>query len=338
MGYKGTLRIGVLKLGGIGDMCDFAVILYGIRSIFPDDAIVAISDNGIDILTHYADAVLINKQAVWHDLSSKLGWQYDIFYDLRPHSGLVFSGDYWARTKRLIANNRDGHSNNYVSATVSSDDIRRFKYYNSVYTNKLQDLNKSVITLGNQSAGTHSTYDNARLNISNHLTDSNFITINISAMGANIGVEQTKQWDIDKWQVVVDELSRRGEKVIQLGIRWEQRLKRIKSVWNRPLVKVMRYLEASKLHLGVENGMVRLRRLLTNRPSIVLFGPTAPLMYGFENNINIHKNVCRPCFWCTGDWMTQCPLDLDCICMRAINPEDILQEYENICVNTESLL
>jgi len=323
-----SIRIGTLKLGGIGDMCDFAVILHGIRKRFPNASIIGVADAGKSILQHYADAVIIDKKTDWYELARKHGWQYDLFYDLRPHAGLVFQGDYWSRTKRFITNNRLGHLDERVDVNVSLKHIGRFNHYNSVITNKLQDKGKTVIELNCEAIDVESTYDEARLDIPDKLPDGNFITINTGAMGAEKGKRQTKQWDMDNWQAVVDKLMSDGERVIQLGIRWEKKLKRVEHMWQKPLSQVMQYLEASKLHLGNENGLVRLRRLLTDKPSIVLFGPTHPAMYGFENNTNVWTNACKPCLWATGDWMTECALGLDCLCLTSISPLLVLDRIK----------
>jgi ADP-heptose:LPS heptosyltransferase len=326
-----SIRIGALKLGGIGDICDYAVILHGIRKRFSNASIVAITDCGKYILQNYADAVIIDNQTDWYELSRKHGWQYDLFYDLRPHSGLVFKGDYWSKTKRFISNNRLGHLDERVDVDVTLQHIERFNHYNSIYTNKLQDKGKTVIELNCDAIGIKSTYDEARLDVPDKLPDGDFITINTGAMGAEKGKRQTKQWDMANWQAVVDMLLGSGERVVQLGIRWEKKLKRVEHVWQKPLSQVMQYLEASKLHLGNENGLVRLRRLLTKKPSIVLFGPTHPDMYGFRSNINLWGNVCKPCLWATGDWMTKCALGLNGLCMDSISTNFILERCNEQC-------
>ena len=313
-------RIGALKLGGLGDACDFAVILHGIRKQFPESSVVAISDGNSSILKHYADTVIIDKKTDWYELSRRHGWRYDLFYDLRPHSGLVFRGDVYKKEKVLIANNRCGHEDERVNVTVSLAHIHRFNHYNSWATNEMQFENKPVIELNCEAVGIESNYDEARLPINQ--VDADYITINTGAMGAEKGRKQTKQYH--RWQEVVDALVQRGEKIIQLGIKWEKKLKHVEHVWNEPIGVVADYLAKSKLHLGNENGIVRLRRLVTDKPSVVVFGPTHPVMYGFSNNINIWTNVCHPCFWYTGEWMWKCAMDVDCICTRSITPEMIL--------------
>jgi len=329
------MRIGVLKLGGLGDACDFAVIIHGIRKQFPDSTIVAISDGNAQILRHYADAVIIDQKTDWHELSRRHGWQYDLFYDLRPHAGLIFKGRPYRQDKLLIANNRNGHIDSRVDVNVSIQHMKRFNHYNSWETNKLQDKNKSVIELNCEAVGVKSTYDEARLKTPPFHETGDFITINTGAMGAEKGLRQTKQWDMKSWQEVVDVLLKRGVRVIQLGIRWEKKLKRVEHVWQKPLSVVMQYLANSRIHLGNENGLIRLRRLVTDKPSIVLFGPTHPVMYGFKNNVNIWLNVCRPCFWYTGEWMTTCAMNIDCLCMRLITPEIVLKEMWTLLQKTQ---
>lgn len=323
-----NIRIGVLKLGGVGDACDFCVILHGIRTQFPQASIVAISDGNKQILKNYADAVVIDKKHTWNEIFSGSVWKYNLFYDLRPHYGLVFKGDVYSKTHRFIANNSLGHLDERVPVVVTVKGINCYKHYNSMHTNKLQMLGKRVVELNCKAIGVQSNYDDARLSVPEKLTDTDFITINTGAMGAEKGRIQTKQWPY--WQQVVDTLLEQGERVVHLGIRWEKKLKRVEHVWQKPLTEVIQYLEASKLHLGNENGLVRLRRLVTNKPSVVVFGPTHPDMYGFDNNINIWPNVCHPCLWYTGEWMYECANNLDCLCMKTITPQDVTKRIERI--------
>lgn len=320
------MRIGALKLGGIGDICDFAVIINGIRRRFPYAAIIAIANTGDTILKYYADGVIIDKKTDWYQLASLHKWKFDLFYDLRPHAGLVFRGDYFREAATIVCN-RKGHQFYDIDIDLTSEHLHQFNHYNSWATNRLQDLHKSVVELNCEAVGVRSNYDEARLPVSK-FSDGNFITINCGAMGSERGIRQTKQWN--GWQEVCDGLVERGERVVQLGIRWEKKLKRVEHVWQRPLPEVMRYLASSKLHLGNENGIVRLRRLVTNKPSVVVFGPTHPIMYGFKNNINIWSNICRPCFWYTGEWMWKCAMGWDNICMKSITPEMVLERCGDV--------
>ena len=252
---------------------------------------------------------------------------------MRPHAGIVFQGNPYTRIKTYIAANRKNHDSKYIDTTVDYTHIKQFNHYNSWETNKLQQNRKSVIGLNCEAIGIEKhNYDEARCEV-NQFKDTNFITINTGAMGAERSIKQTKQWDMKNWQVVVDELLKRGERVIQIGIRWEKKLKHVEHIWQKPLHEVMRYLASSKLHLGNENGLIRLRRLVTNKLSIVLFGPTPPMMYGFENNINIWNNVCHPCFWYAGDWMTKCAMNIDCLCMKSITIDKVLEATNEYCNN-----
>ena len=123
------IRIGALKLGGLGDACDFAVILHGIRKQFPNTTIVAFSNTGEVILSNYVDGVIIDRKHTWHDLFRMHAWKFDVFYDLHPHAGLVYKGDIWNGSYRLIANNRSGHSDKCVPVNVTLQHIERYNHY-----------------------------------------------------------------------------------------------------------------------------------------------------------------------------------------------------------------
>lgn len=313
------VRIGVLKLGGIGDMCDLCVLIDGIRRKHPGASISAIVNCGAmrKILSHYADAVMVDTKRDWHTITRSEGWKYDLFYDMRPHRCVVLAGNMYTKLLRFT----EHYPLSY---------IRRWYHYNSWYTNKLQKLGKTVIELNAESADIIADYDMSRYPVELIPDAQEWITINTGAMGSERGLKQTKQWDYKKWQRVVDKLLHSGETVVQVGKRWEKKLRHCHHIWNANLGTIARYLASSKLHLGVENGIVRLRRLVTDKPSVVLFGPTHPKMYGFSNNVNIFKNICYPCLWYTGNWMWKCAMGWDNICMKNITPELVLDEIWTI--------
>ena len=326
-----SVRIGALKMGGIGDMCDLAVLLTGIRRAHKNASITAIIDVPVmkNIIGKYADAVIVNTQREWNAIFNMEAWKYDLFYDLRPHRGLVFKGDVYKHSKKLIGDGKYGKPDERIPVHVTLEHIHAWKHYNSWQTHKLQHEGKSVIQLNAEAIGIAehipNGYDDARCDIPAIDMYADYITINTGAMGSEKGIKQTKQWEHDRWQQVVDVLVREGYKVLHIGRRWEKKLKGCTDyIWNKPLSTVMQCLEASKLHLGVENGIVRLRRLVTDKPSIVLFGPTHPVMYGFDNNVNLWLNVCKPCFWFTSEWMHECAMQWNCLCMKSITPEMVL--------------
>jgi len=329
-------------LGGIGDMCDLAVILRGIQRAHEGASITAIIDMPAmkQVINRYADGVIVDTERDWHTLFRMHAWKFGLFFDMRPHKGLIFKGDHYTRSAKLIGNSKYGKPDDRVDVNVTYAHIRTWKHYNSWHTHKLQHEGKSVIQLNAESIGVTkyipNDYDDAQYEIPQKSEYSDYITINTGAMGSDRGLKQTKQWEHSRWQQVVENLISNGYKVIHIGRRWERKFKGCtKYVWNKSLTTVMQYLKASRLHLGVENGIVRLRRLVTDKPSVALFGPTHPRMYGFKNNTNIWTNICKPCFWYTGEWMRECAMEWDCLCMKSITVNMALDRIYGLLASSE---
>ena len=71
--------------------------------------------------------------------------------------------------------------------------------------------------------------------------------------------------------------------------------------------EVKALLKNSLLHIDNEGGLVHLRHALCAKKSIVLFGPTSDLFYGYAENENVRSNVCEePCEWENAKWNTWC--------------------------------
>ena len=81
-------------------------------------------------------------------------------------------------------------------------------------------------------------------------------------------------------------------------------------------------LKNALLHIDGEGGLVHLRNSLYGK-SVVIFGPTDPRVFGYEENINLRSKVCpHACEWITRTWTNGCirghktPL-----CMSEMKPE-----------------
>lgn len=100
-------------------------------------------------------------------------------------------------------------------------------------------------------------------------------------------------------------------KIVQCGVDPEQfpKMKNadINLVGKTTMEEVKALLKNSLLHIDNEGGLVHLRHALCAKKSIVLFGPTSDLFYGYVENENVRSNVCEePCEWENAKWNTWC--------------------------------
>lgn len=93
-------------------------------------------------------------------------------------------------------------------------------------------------------------------------------------------------------------------------------------------IKVL--LRRALLHIDCEGGLVHLRHALHAGPSVVLFGPTSPDVYGYKENLNLRREVCKhPCEWVTNDWLSRCARrdDKQC-CMKKLLPQFVFEQMQ----------
>lgn len=84
-------------------------------------------------------------------------------------------------------------------------------------------------------------------------------------------------------------------------------------------------LKYAVLHIDGEGGLVHIRRFV-NGKSVVLFGPTDPMIFGYDENINLRTNACPyPCEWVTPKWTDKCLLNGSHVCMRSLSPDIVFK-------------
>ena len=89
-------------------------------------------------------------------------------------------------------------------------------------------------------------------------------------------------------------------------------------------------LKHAALHIDCEGGLVHLRHALKGGPSVVLFGPTSPDVYGYKENLNLRSTACsHPCEWVTDDWLSRCARRTNKhICMESLTPQFVFEEIK----------
>jgi ADP-heptose:LPS heptosyltransferase len=128
------------------------------------------------------------------------------------------------------------------------------------------------------------------------------ICINISSK------HEIKKWSFDKWERIIKFYPK--IKFIQLGDEDETRLKGTLDLLGTPIRKQLSVLASSNLYVGLDSFWNHAARAL-NVKSVILFGPTNPNIWGYDENINIYKKTrCSPCI----DWgVEECPYGKKCM-------------------------
>jgi len=143
---------------------------------------------------------------------------------------------------------------------------------------------------------------------------------------------KTKQWPVEYWQNVIDNLNTLGVRVVQLGNSYEKPLAHTIGLLGKTSVReAAAVIKYALCHISIEGGLVWVAKSV-GTPSIVLFGPTDPGFFGQPHNINLTAALpCSPCWWKTDRWMEVCPEGHETSrCMEELTPEMVFKEVKKI--------
>lgn len=166
-----------------------------------------------------------------------------------------------------------------------------------------------------------------------NLCDEDYITIS-RAVDSKYATNHPKLWPIEYFDKLVKLIKSnyKNIKIVQVGASEDFGIIKgidVNLVGKTNLEQLKVVLKYSKLHIDCEGGLVHLRHLL-NGKSIVIFGPTSPDIFGYEDNVNLRSKVCpHPCEWVTCNWTKGCLLGESIpLCMQKLTPEDVFKEVK----------
>ena len=142
-------------------------------------------------------------------------------------------------------------------------------------------------------------------------------------------VEKIKEWSFDKWERIVKLYPK--IKFVQLGDKNEKKIEGTLGFLGTPIRKQLSILASSNLHVGLDSFWNHAARAL-NIKSVILFGPTSPKVWGYDENINIYKKTrCSPCI----DWgIVECPYGKKC--MNDIQILDVKKAIDELILKSVS--
>lgn len=173
----------------------------------------------------------------------------------------------------------------------------------------------------------------------NKLSKDEFITFAYSLDINNTATQDIRLLPKDTLQKVLNNIKKQypGYKIVQLGSKTLADFENVdvNLVGKTSFAELLNLLEASKLHIDSECGMVHLRHALCAKPSVVFHGPTSVSTKGYPENINIRSNVCNCacCEWLMGNnWQRFCIKTNSHIpaCMQAISSDKVFEKIKGI--------
>jgi hypothetical protein len=155
-----------------------------------------------------------------------------------------------------------------------------------------------------------------------------FILINNGVDIQHESMRQTKQWDY--WRNLIPlltlptvQVGSINDKLIE-NITYDLRGK-------TDLLQLIYLMKKSTLILCCEGGIMHLAYSIDCNNIVVLRGPSSGPINKYPNQTTIDSFTCDNCWWTTNTWYVNCPLKLDCICMKSISPERVAYTVGNLC-------
>jgi len=107
-----------------------------------------------------------------------------------------------------------------------------------------------------------------------------------------------------------DAMARRLHKLgfvpVQVGMPSERAIAGCVDLRGLTINQAAAVIAGARLHVDIEGGLVYVARAVGTR-SVVFFGPTPAVTFGFRNNVNVSVGRCRPCWWSRERWERACP-------------------------------
>lgn len=164
-----------------------------------------------------------------------------------------------------------------------------------------------------------------------------FITVNSGTDEKHYaGAASTKLWPAEYYNTLIKSIKEKYPEYLivlvgtdverELGIHgWD-----INLLGETSLDELKALMKFSSLHIGTEGGCIHLRHALRGGVSVVLFGPTSPNYFGYEENLNLRSSSCPyPCEWVFPDWTEKCIVgDIDHRCMHGLSPQYVFNRIE----------
>jgi len=320
---EGQLRIGALRVGGLGDTLQLGCHARAIKRKFPACFLtVYVRDKiAVEIMQYnkWIDKTIQVGMQSWDNIVDRESIRYDIFYDFRYVVKVIFNTDKFPKYKK------------------QTEDI--FEQYKKIYNNfcksnyKLEKLNTNLIDFSNKTACLDGSENDLTFDLKNNfcgyarvMAKQKYITIHVSSGKYRI----TKSWNIERWQQIVKYLISLGYTIIQLGSKGEPVINNVVDLTGLSNIQETAWiLHGSQFHIDTEGGLVHLAKAV-NTQSIVIFGATPVECFGYKGNINIRDNSCSPCWYRTIDWEQKCPDGYETpICLDKISV-DLVKEAINV--------
>lgn len=133
---------------------------------------------------------------------------------------------------------------------------------------------------------------------------------------------EIKEWCPQKWNELIKSLP--GNTFIQVGTKNDRKINNSIDLRGKTSIRgLCALIKFSKLFIGLDSFGNHITNAVDTK-GIILWGPSAPWMWGYKKNINIHHKLeCSPCI----DKMASCEINK---CMKTISVEGVQEKVISV--------
>src|SRR5574337_763351 len=303
------LKVGIMKIGGLGDALIVTAMVKAIKDKWQHSRISVFvrsesqrrllsRDKNIDnvvVVSPRLDLSGFLQEKIVGDLANKY---FDVFILHRYVAKVHFRMGIYPEMKKRLDDLFDAYNMNFYN----------FPYFTNsllIYRKNEYELSSACTDLRIEPSGLSLNLNDEDYKVLRGLPE-RFITMHHGAdtesvytlQGERKSTLQTKNWFVDRWAQVAAFLKSKGYEILQLGTLSDNEYisGTIDMRGKTTLTEAAAILKKAVIHLDTEGGLVHFARAVGTK-SIVLFGPTAIEFYGYKENINLRTDFCKNCWW-----------------------------------------
>jgi ADP-heptose:LPS heptosyltransferase len=313
---KKLKKIGIAKIGGLGDTIQLLFLSHAIRRKYPEAEITIYARDKNEYLKRdtKVDRIIFTGYCDWNKLIRKEVRKYDLFFDDRYYVGIWKPNNKYGRHMEL-----------------HTKDIN--KYWN--FFDYLEKLNCNLLEMSAKNSGVKLIEEDFNLDF---LIENNKLELiskpYILLYNDDSLLRKTKSYPQYHWNKVISYLKVNYSdlNLIQIGNKKHSKIEKTVDLRNKTNFEELCSLVRGALLIVTTEGLIPHLAKGFNTKSIVLFGPTIKKCFGYKENINIQGDIkCSGCWYSTDDWYKNCPKKYsECKSMSSILPAQIIDSISNI--------
>ena len=318
--------MGVFKLGGHGDFMQQLAFARAVRRRWPrrEAAVTLVgkfdTSGANDAMLRgcdFVDSCIQVPPADWRVLVQELAPAFDVFYDVQYVAGTYFRSMRRFAAEQAAANTRLARYAYYYSrfpwsnaelAETGQSQWEMLAWSSGLDVSEDDLFIEPIAECGMQIADSRATHDEgssapAPSPIRNPQSEiRNCVTLHNGAGGLAVA----KCLPMPTMDAIARGISEQGLVPVQVGTEREKAIAGCLDRRGLSINATAAVIAGAELHVDVEGGLVYVARAVGTR-SVVFFGPTPVVTFGFPGNVNVSLGRCRPCWWSRAGWERRCP-------------------------------